>query len=141
VVKKRLTEPTQPTAQDLTMRTAERTAGAAGVWFVRYRDRKGQWCKGRTTAKQIRERIGAGRMPAHVEASALAQGPFRPLQEIAEFHDAWKAAPASPPDDEKIGPEDLPRPLLSPGVRWLMIGGGLCGAALLGLLARLILFP
>jgi serine/threonine-protein kinase len=140
VVKKRLTEPTQPTALDLARRTAERKAGLAEVWFVRYRDDAGQWCKGRASGAQICQRIGAGGMPTQIEASRDARGPFRPLRRIAEFREAWEASPEPPPADEPIGPEDLPRTGVSRRVRWLILGGILVAAALLGLFARLQFF-
>jgi hypothetical protein len=79
-------------------------------------------------------------MPAHVEASPHAQGPFQPLHRLAEFRDAWKSVPAPPPADETIGTDDLPRMGLSRGVRLLLLGGGLSLAALLGMLARLVFF-
>ena len=53
IVKKRLTQPTQPTAQDLTMQTAERPKTRADVWFLRYHNRRGQWVKGRATTEQM----------------------------------------------------------------------------------------
>jgi serine/threonine-protein kinase len=140
VVKKRLTEPTQPTVQDLRMRHAEKLARPAGMWFVRYRDRRGQWCKGRASEQQIRERIRAGRMPAYVEASQQTQGPFHPLTGIPEFRDDWESAAARPAVDETIGPDDLPRPYFSGRTRWLILGGSLFAAAVLGLLLRLIFF-
>jgi serine/threonine-protein kinase len=140
VVKKRLTAPTQPTAQDLRMRAVEKLAGPVGVWFVRYRDRTGQWCKGRASALQIRERITAGRMPEHVEASPDAQGPFRPLTRIDEFRDAWEATRKPAPAEEPITADDLPRPWFSGLNRWLILGGSLFAAAALGLVLRLIFF-
>jgi serine/threonine-protein kinase len=144
IVKKRLTAPTQPTAQDLRYHPGERVATKSDVWILRYRDQKGEWCKGRASAQQVRERIMAGRMPAQVEASAREQGPFRPLKQIAEFRDAWKTVPAplrAPPPLDKIEAADLP-PTGMPGfVRWLIVGGSLLIAALLGLWLRLALFP
>jgi serine/threonine-protein kinase len=140
VVKKRLTEPAQPTAQDLRMQSYERTATArSGVWYLRYRDRKGHWCKGRATVMQIRERLRKPNVPATLEASPQAQGPFQPIKQIAEFREAWNSAPGRVSDTEKIGPEDLPPPLLSRGTRRLLLLGGIAVAAVVGVIVYLVL--
>jgi serine/threonine-protein kinase len=82
----RLTTPAQATVPDL-----RRVAGAAGngdpdVWYVRYRDPKGRWCKAKMTTEQIVQRLRRGRIPEGTEACHEAQGEYRPLDAWPELH-------------------------------------------------------
>jgi eukaryotic-like serine/threonine-protein kinase len=143
VVKKRLTEPEQPTAQDVSVQPVDGPTNGADVWFLRYRGRKGEWCKGRATRQQILDRIRAGRMPAHVEAGGRAQGPFQPLRQIEVFRDAWPARASYQIPDESLKEAEggeRPRSFFSRHGRWILATGSLVVVLVLSLLARLFLF-
>src|SRR5262249_39068138 len=53
--------------------------GHGEVWYLRRRDRKGQWRKAKLPAREIARYLREGRMPAGVEASPQPQGEFRSL--------------------------------------------------------------
>lgn len=71
--------------------------GDPNVWYLRYRDRDGQWCKSRATALQLRERLRDGQIPATVEVSRLPAGEFLALAQVAEFRDLAPAPTPTPP--------------------------------------------
>src|SRR5262249_20942610 len=66
VVRSRLTRPAQPTAPDLDKSLRkQRSPGQDAnpdLWYLRYRDSKGQWCKAKTTTRQVLQRLREGRM-------------------------------------------------------------------------------
>jgi serine/threonine-protein kinase len=92
VVRSRLTRPAQPTAPDLdkTLRKQRTAPDKANLdlWYLRYRNSKGQWCKARATTRQVLLRVREGRMPREVEASHDPQEKFQPLGALAEFREA-----------------------------------------------------
>lgn len=89
LVRQRLTAPAQPTSPDLQVPAVgtrpERTLDNPDVWFLRYRDRKGQWCKARATTRQVLQRLGEGVLSAEAQAVHQPQGEFRPLSGYDEF--------------------------------------------------------
>jgi serine/threonine-protein kinase len=87
VVRARLVAPLQHTEADLRHRpgSANGAAAAADIWYVRYRNREGRWCKARATTGQVVQRLRENRLPAGAELSRAQEGPFRPPAEHAEF--------------------------------------------------------
>jgi len=76
----------QPTAIDGANR--KRTMpDRSSVWYLRYQDRQGRWCKTKATTKQLVRRLAAGRMPASVTASLEPRGQFRPLGTFPVFRE------------------------------------------------------
>ncbi len=130
LVRARLTSPAQPTAPDLDrVRPDNGVAAANGnpdLWFLRYRDRTGQWCKTRATTRQVLQRLREGRLPRKIEAGHRPQGPFQPLAEIAEFHEAAvsqakrgrRSRPGKPSDPSSRHDRDGRAPASSPHA-WL----------------------
>jgi serine/threonine-protein kinase len=94
VVRRQLNAPSEPTQLDLNAqpKAAGEDEARPGVWFLRYRDRRGQWCKARTTTEQVIKRLGDGRLPVDAEAGTQVQGPFQPLSAFPEFHAALATA-------------------------------------------------
>ena len=72
-------------------RSAEHAPVQEGVWYLRYRNRKGRICKGKATTLQIVERLQLGRMPSGVEARRQSQESFHPLEFFPEFQAVLKS--------------------------------------------------
>jgi eukaryotic-like serine/threonine-protein kinase len=87
VVRARLTAPVQRTQADLPRGTGKKAARPADtdVWYLRYRNREGRWCKARATTGQVVQRLREDRLPARVEISRTQHGEFRPLAEHPAF--------------------------------------------------------
>jgi serine/threonine protein kinase len=76
----------QPTSIDRA--GAKRTLpGRSSVWYLRYQDRRGRWCKTKATTKQLVRRLTDGRMPTSVTASLEPRGQFRPLATFPVFRE------------------------------------------------------
>jgi serine/threonine protein kinase len=92
LVRARLTAPAQPTAPDLSRALPKLPPAAspdnADVWYLRYRDRSGQWCKAKASTRQVLQRLRDGRMPREVEASHSPKAKFQPLAAFPEFREA-----------------------------------------------------
>src|SRR5262249_36158842 len=92
LVRERLTAPAPPTCPDLRGPAAEAKAdgrpGNPDIWYLKYRDRRGQWCKARATTQQVVQRVRDGRVPAEVEACHHPRGPFKALAAYPEFQHA-----------------------------------------------------
>jgi serine/threonine-protein kinase len=90
LVRERLTAPAQPTAPDLQMQQREpRTEprkSQADIWYLRYRDNRGRWCKAKATTEQVLKRLRERRFPGDIEASRHPNGDFQPLGSFKEFH-------------------------------------------------------
>jgi serine/threonine-protein kinase len=97
LVRERLITPTQPTQLDLQAPINQEAAvnGTPGTWFLRYRNRDGQWCKSKMTTQEVLARLTEGKLKLTVEASPHSQGEFRALGTYDEFRHA--AVPASRP--------------------------------------------
>jgi serine/threonine protein kinase len=95
LVRARLTAPAQPTCPDLHGQAPESKTRPRGsdpdIWYLKYRDRRGQWCKARATTQQVVHRLRDGRMPAAVQACHDPHGPFKPLRAFPEFQQAISA--------------------------------------------------
>jgi serine/threonine-protein kinase len=100
------------------------TAADPGVWYVRYRNGQGLWCKTKMTADQVHDRLRSGRISKDAELSRLPQGEFRPLS-------CYPGFPALSIEDRTP-----PAAILSePPHRHLWIGLSLIAAALTAVLA------
>jgi serine/threonine-protein kinase len=158
VVRERLTAPAQPTCPDLQTRPREQAQpsrnGNPDLWYLRYKDRHGQWCKARATTQQVVQRLRQGQVPAEVEASHQSQSGFRPLAAYPEFREAIaqarrKKAPLQPPTPPRdpLQPASDPETPLATFIasRWGLLLAGLLGlgvALLLGvLLHNFVLTP
>jgi serine/threonine-protein kinase len=141
IVRERLTAPAQPTYPDLQSRPKEPAPpsrnGNPDLWYLRYKDRHGQWCKARATSQQVVQRLRQGQIPTEVEASHQSQGEFRPLAAFAEFREAIAQARRKKPQEQPPAPpREAPNPasdheasakLLGWGQWWVLL------AVLLGL--------
>jgi serine/threonine-protein kinase len=98
VVRERLAVAAQPTCLDMSAAAAPLPAPAADdkpdVWYLRYRDRKGQLCKAKATTQQVLQRLRDGKLVRDVEASHEAQGEYQTLGDYPEFRAAVLAAKA-----------------------------------------------
>ncbi len=88
VVRERLNAVAQPTCPDLTLPENRGQPNGADFWYLRYRDRRGQWCKAKATTTQILKRLKEGKLPFRAEVSRQPQGEFSPLQRVPEFREA-----------------------------------------------------
>jgi serine/threonine-protein kinase len=105
VVRQRLATAAQPTCPDLSVASPPaREPGPAELWYLRYRDRHGQWCKAKATAEQIQKRLRAGKLQGEVEASRSPQGEFQPLTSFAEFVRLPPPEPRKPERGKKTKP-------------------------------------
>jgi hypothetical protein len=98
---------------------------AAEEWFLRYRDRKGDWARTRATTRQIQHRLRKGRIPPQVEASRRADGDYQPLTSFPEFRDLTPP-PARHRRNKGPAPEPAPPaatpPPASAGVSLWLVG-------------------
>ena len=90
LVRQRLTAPAQPTAPDMRMpqrepRSAELRKGNPDIWYLRYQDQGGRWCKAKATTEQVLKRLRERRFTNSVEASHHHNGTFQPLGDFEEF--------------------------------------------------------
>jgi serine/threonine-protein kinase len=89
LVRERLTAPAPPTCPD--MRFPDGAAKGDGdranpdIWYLKYRDGRGQWCKARATTQQVVQRLRAGRLPTQVELCHQPHGAFQTLSAYPEF--------------------------------------------------------
>jgi serine/threonine-protein kinase len=156
VVRERVTAPAQPTAPDLQLAgRLPRTEGLRStpdLWYLRYRDGSGRWCKAKATTQQVLQRLRERRFPVDVEAGREHGGPFQPLREFPEFHGAaaeaakgrtkGRPAAASAPkrDVEQVVEVE---PQLGRLPRWWWLAGAAAAAVVLAagaVVGRLLLF-
>jgi serine/threonine-protein kinase len=87
VTRARLFSPAQATVPDLRGLAGKATDnGNPDVWYLRYQDPKGRWCKAKATTQQIVQRLRKGILPEGAEACHEPQGEFRPLAAYPELH-------------------------------------------------------
>jgi serine/threonine-protein kinase len=137
LVRQRLTSAAQPTSPDLRQqREAVRPPprGNPDLWYLRYRDRNGQWCKARATTAEILQRLRDGKLPRDAEASREAQGGYKALASYGEFqaadgHGSGKRPAASA--SSRKGKRERPAPASSPPQAlafsrrwWVLLGAG-----------------
>jgi hypothetical protein len=85
IVRQRLTAAMQATAMEL--RSSGDTPAETHPWFVRYKDKQGQWRKVKMSVSQIIRRFQEGKFSAEIEVSPHANGDFRPILAFSEFQD------------------------------------------------------
>jgi hypothetical protein len=143
----------QPTLPDLEAAALQAKAEANGVkppalapaevWYLRRKDREGQWRRVRTTKKLIVQQLEAGELSFQTEARPEGTAGFRSLASYADFHNVkpvrrrTKPAvrPAAPPPKPDDAPTDTGR---VPWLLWLALGSGAAGVLLvLGLVLHL----
>src|SRR5207244_2042670 len=138
LVRQRLTAPAQPTIAEMNVPDNDRADGGAAdpeLWYLRYRDRHGRWCKAKATVTQIVERLKGGKLGPDSEASRAPQGEFQPLDHFEPFKQAvldgavaTKARAGK--KKRKAAREPLPTPpvrvgdsaVLAPPRNWLILG-------------------
>ena len=139
IVVERLTSPVEKTQLDVqTRRTAHEKERV--LWFLCYRDRRGNLCKAKAPIADILPRLRKGSIPLDAEAGRSPQGPFKPLSTWPEFQTAISAVtngkkPAEPKDPSASAEEtsDLAtRPQRGQLAWW--IAAGVLGAAVIGIL-------
>lgn len=113
VVIERLTSPVERTQPDMNMQRAleERESREHALWFLRYRDRRGNLCKTKAATKEIVQRLSKGSIPPDAEAARKSQGPFKALEEWPEFSRAIaavKSARKKPEPPPAAAPVALP---------------------------------
>jgi serine/threonine-protein kinase len=86
-VRQRLAEQASPTCLDVRVQPAEKDRTSPDIWFLRYRNQAGQWCKARATAAQVHKRLRDGRLPITAEAATDARGAFQPLDAFPEHRE------------------------------------------------------
>jgi eukaryotic-like serine/threonine-protein kinase len=119
LVRARVTAPAQATSPDLNHQPADEKATPDEMWYLRYRDRQGQWCKAKVSVQQITQRLREGKLSAQAEASQRPQGAFVSLEKLPLFHEAAARARAKKPPRRRKEPrfadESLPAAASSPG--------------------------
>jgi eukaryotic-like serine/threonine-protein kinase len=105
VVRQRLTAPIQPTQPDMQLKEAieEKEANGQTIWFLRYRDQRGNLCKSKATTKDLLARLRKGSIPTDMEAARTPQGKYKPLSNWPEFDAAVR--PAKKPGNPKASEE------------------------------------
>jgi serine/threonine-protein kinase len=118
--------------------------GRSSIWYLRFQDRRGRWCKTKATTKQLLRRLATGRMPVSTVASLEPRGQFRPLTAFPVFREApaltqllrrGEALAADPRLSPAPAPLPLPAPPLAAGrwYNWLRFGLALLSLVALGL--------
>lgn len=118
----------QPTALDRNSPLPSNSRSA--VWYLRYQDPSGRWCKTKATTKQLMRRLHTGRMPISVKACLQPRGQFRPLTAYPLFREtailprlpeaAQRKTALAPPTLPAV--PALPSPLTRAcGSRWLLV--------------------
>jgi serine/threonine-protein kinase len=88
----------QPTVPDLSSvvppaATNGKVNGKSDVWYLRRKDREGNWRTAKATTRQVLRHLRAGRLRSRVEASRTAEGVFRSLDAYPQFRDVKPAKP------------------------------------------------
>jgi serine/threonine-protein kinase len=133
VVVERLTSPVETTQPDLQLQSAAQAKKAREqqIWFLRYRDPRGNLVKAKGSAANVLERIKNGTIPANAEASLSAQGKFKPLGQWPEFQTGLAAATSREPE-EKANPAEAWAERSGRG-RWLWLAVAAAGIGAVGL--------
>ena len=115
IVRQRLTAPIQPTQPDMQLKQVidDKQAKEQAIWYLRYRDQRGNLCKSKAATSDLLLRLQKGTVPPNTEAARSAQGKFKPLGKWPEFQKAAaglrsaKKAKQSP--DKPVSELDVPR--------------------------------
>lgn len=95
VVRERISIAAQATCPDLNVpdnHVDNKTSPPADFWYLRFRDRRGQWSKVKATTPQIIKRIEEGRLSPRAEAARQPQGDFVALNQLPEFKEAIRSS-------------------------------------------------
>ncbi len=148
VVVARLTAPIEKTQADMQVKRAleEKQAKEQRIWFLRYKDQRGNLCKAKAPASEVVQRLRKGSIPLDAEAARAAQGPFKPLTKWPTFHKTIAALQNAkkPPSRAREESQEADSAVASPfngGRWWWLIAGGLGVAAIAGIVlmtARLL---
>jgi serine/threonine-protein kinase len=86
----RLTAPNLPTVPDLRLHGNGAKDGPSppDLWYLRYRDAQGRWCKTRAATAQVIARLRDGEIPVETEVCREPQGDYQPLSAFPEFRSA-----------------------------------------------------
>jgi serine/threonine protein kinase len=103
--------------------------GPSEVWYLRRRDRAGQWRRVRTTKQHILQQLRAGELSAQVEGRPEGEAGFRSLGAYPDFRELLAARPrraksarrksAPPAEPAETAPAEGARPSW---VLWLGVG-------------------
>jgi len=87
VVVERLAAPIEKTQADMNVKRdmEEKLAKGRVLWFLRYRDQRGNLCKAKGTAGEICERLKKGTIPTDAEAARSPKGPFKSIENWSDF--------------------------------------------------------
>jgi eukaryotic-like serine/threonine-protein kinase len=145
VMRERLMAPAQATALDLQVPQPEPRSdppnGQPDMWYLRYRDNAGRWCKAKATTEQVLKRVRERRFSGNVEASHDHSGEFQPLGSFAEFAKAIAEAARKPPKAEASDPEPEPKAIskmVGMSRMWLLASLGAIGAIVAAVLIKVL---
>jgi eukaryotic-like serine/threonine-protein kinase len=110
-------------------------------WYVRYKDRHGQWRKDKLRESQVISRCRQGKFPKLLEVSPHASGDFRPLGTYSQFHSvAEHQARAKLKKKKKAGTAKKDAALdTSSAKMWLWIAEPMC-VAIVGAVSAILYF-
>lgn len=120
--------------------------GAGELWYVRYRERDGQWCSLRASVPQILERLRAGSLPPAAEVCRESQGKYRSVSTVPEFGGRPKTVPTPsltpPPPTTANGRTRAKTPTRPPSARGnpRVVVGAVLIAAVVGAAGALFYF-
>jgi serine/threonine-protein kinase len=141
VVVQRLTKPIEKTQPDLRIRQAieENDAKERIIWFLRYRDQRGNLCKAKAPLVDILQRLRKGSIPPDGEAARSASGPFKLFAKWPEFQKTINTIkntkPAAAPKEE-VANGEKDQSVLTPGSRsdwWWLAAAAVLTVVVLGL--------
>lgn len=92
------------TCPDLRLQMPDFRPRAPELWFLRYRNRKGQPQLRKGTTEQVLQGLRNGRFRGQVLAARCRLKNFRPLSEYPEFHAYFAAKPSSKPVPVAVPP-------------------------------------
>ncbi|MBI3823631.1 MAG: serine/threonine protein kinase [Planctomycetes bacterium] len=109
VIMQRLTTPVQPTQADMNLHPPAVKDAPDQLWYLKYRDQRGNLCKAKATTAEILDRLKKGTIPLHTEASRSPQGKFKALERYPEFQQITAIAPVA----KKVERRAEPKPTVS----------------------------
>jgi len=124
LVRSRLVSPAQPTQLDLQSQSKKESPAAPNVaenagqsiWYLRFRNREGQWIKTKMTTHQVLERLAEKRLGPETEACQQPKGEFRSLESFNEFQIAMAGTGRIPAKTAKSRLPQKPRPASLEGI-------------------------
>jgi serine/threonine-protein kinase len=130
VAVKRLTAPIEMTLPDMRIKQALEEKQRE-IWFLRYKDQRGNLCKLKGAFAEIVARVKKGTLSIAAEAAQSAVGPFKPLSQWPEFQPALAGVNGKKPAKRRSEPVAEPaRPERSPWRNYAIGGIGVGVVAL-----------